>query len=105
MWYEILPSALIILGALAMPTYFSYYINWLVFKGHPYRRDLGNVDQRRWYLREWDRFGSTYNFRGLDAFFEEVEAAEREEIKNRSASGKEGGSGDQCVCEDDKSEK
>lgn len=82
MWYEILPSFFIITGALALPSYAAYFMGWLVF-GHPYRRCLDDRDQRRWYLRDIDRFGGPYNFVGLDEFFAQAGISDKE-----------------CVCED-----
>lgn len=85
MWYEILPAAIIIVAAISFPTYVTMGISWLALKGHPYRRSLDTTYQRRMYLRDVDRFGSTYNFRGLEEFFDEVDKQK----------------GKKCVCEDE----
>lgn len=86
MWYEILPSWAIVCIGVAFPSYFAYGLGWLFLKGHPYRRDLYTPLQRRLYLRDVDRFGSPYNFVGLDEFFEQASAA---------------GANKECVCDDD----
>lgn len=85
MWYDILPSAIIIVAAMAFPTYATYYMNWFVL-GHSYRRALETRSQKLLYLRDVDRFGSTYAFVGLDEFFAQTGA----------------GSEKECVCEEDK---
>lgn len=94
MWYEILPSALIILAATAFPNYGVYFMNWLVLN-HGHRRCMNNFDQRNWYMRDGYKFGSPYKFVGLDEFFDDLDS------KNRG----ENGSREKCVCEDDVDDK
>lgn len=88
MWYEILPSAIIICAGLAFPTYVAMGAGWLFLKRHPYWRSLETPDQRKWYLRDADRFGSTYNFVGLEEFFREVDGAG-------------GGGSKECECDEE----
>ncbi|XP_050304841.1 uncharacterized protein LOC126742256 [Anthonomus grandis grandis] len=65
MWYDILPSILIIGCAMAVPTYFTYCMNWFVL-GNPHRRSLINQDLRMQYLRTIHLTGDPYNVNGLE---------------------------------------
>lgn len=90
MWFEILPPALIIAIAVGFPTYTAMGLKWL-FTGNMYGRELNTVYQRRFYLRDVDRFGSPYEFVGLDELFAE---AEKKKKGKRSEDG-------ECVCDDE----
>lgn len=66
MWYEILPSAGIILVALAVPGYATFYLNKAVF-GNAFRRNLDFRWDRHMMQRDERLTGNAYKQNGLDA--------------------------------------
>lgn len=66
MWYEILPSAGIILGAMCVPTIAIYGLNKLAY-GTVYRRELLTPWDRRFQIRDHRITGYSYKQNGLDA--------------------------------------
>ncbi|KAK4876183.1 hypothetical protein RN001_012605 [Aquatica leii] len=51
MWYEIIPSYMIIVIAIALPHVSAYGINYLLV-GNCYRRSLYTLAERKQYLRD-----------------------------------------------------
>ncbi|XP_026474593.1 NADH dehydrogenase [ubiquinone] 1 alpha subcomplex subunit 1 [Ctenocephalides felis] len=70
MWFEILPSFGIIVGALALPSFASYHMHKLV-NGNPYLRDLNNRYQRRLYQRDQMLTKDPYVSNGLEVIPDE----------------------------------
>ncbi|XP_057664565.1 uncharacterized protein LOC130898953 [Diorhabda carinulata] len=70
MWFEILPSALIITAALAFPHASAYIMNYLVF-GNMYRRSMYHMEERRQYLRDRRLTKDPYKVQGLEAIPDE----------------------------------
>ncbi|ENN75517.1 uncharacterized protein LOC109539463 [Dendroctonus ponderosae] len=65
MWFEILPSAAIVLAGLALPHVSGYVMNKLVL-GNMYRRSLATQDLRMQYLRDIRLTGDPYVTNGLE---------------------------------------
>ncbi|XP_061392552.1 uncharacterized protein LOC133328019 [Musca vetustissima] len=65
MWFEVLPSAVIITVALSVPTYAMYGLQKLVL-GNAYRRNLDARFDRVMYLRDRRLTDNPYNMNGLE---------------------------------------
>ncbi|TMW43381.1 hypothetical protein DOY81_011538 [Sarcophaga bullata] len=65
MWFEVLPSAVIITVALSIPTYAMYGIHKLTL-GNAYRRNLDERFDRVMYLRDRRLTDNPYIMNGLD---------------------------------------
>ncbi|XP_049958452.1 uncharacterized protein LOC126474969 [Schistocerca serialis cubense] len=66
MWYEIIPSFAIIVGAMTVPTVAMYYVQKGI-SGNPYRRNLTNRWERLMYTRDMRLTGDAYKTKGLEA--------------------------------------
>ncbi|KAK5638053.1 hypothetical protein RI129_012348 [Pyrocoelia pectoralis] len=65
MWYEIIPSAAVIVVALSLPHISAYGINKLLL-GNYYKRSLMERDNRFHYLRDRQLTFSPYKVNGLE---------------------------------------
>jgi len=66
MWFEILPSAFIITGAMAVPYFAMYGVNkW--YLGNAYRRNLDARFDRVMYQRDFRLTNDPYLMNGLNA--------------------------------------
>ncbi|XP_043199542.1 uncharacterized protein LOC122369142 [Amphibalanus amphitrite] len=65
MWYEILPSFGIIVGALSVPCYAMYFCNQLVYK-NPNVKSLKYLENRQVLRRDQRLFGDYYKWKGLE---------------------------------------
>ncbi|CAG9865186.1 unnamed protein product [Phyllotreta striolata] len=70
MWFEILPSFLIISTVLAVPHFGAQVGNWL-FIGKRFRRNLLEREDRFHYMRDIRLTGSCYVPSGIDCIPEE----------------------------------
>ncbi|CAG9833975.1 unnamed protein product [Diabrotica balteata] len=75
MWFEILPSLGIIVGALAFPHISSYYVNYILV-GNMFRRNMESMEERLQYLRDRRLTNNPYKIQGLDAIPDESEETE-----------------------------
>ncbi|KAM0726596.1 NADH dehydrogenase [ubiquinone] 1 alpha subcomplex subunit 1 [Formica fusca] len=65
MWYEILPSMVIVGLVPVVPQLAAYYINQY-FLGNPMRRDMRNVWDRNMFTRDSRIDGAPWKNRGLE---------------------------------------
>ncbi|XP_037952586.1 uncharacterized protein LOC119683056 [Teleopsis dalmanni] len=72
MWFEIIPSFAIIVGAMALPTYAMYGLNKLVF-GNGYRRNMDERFERHMYSRDYRLTNNPYKHNGLEVIGDEEE--------------------------------
>ncbi|XP_030764201.1 uncharacterized protein LOC115888579 [Sitophilus oryzae] len=83
MWFEILPSVIIVMASVAVPHGIAYIFN-KVLNGNMYRRDVTEMDQKLQYLRDVRLTNDAYKMAGLenipdgsdeedDCEFEEIE--------------------------------
>uniref|UniRef100_A0A1E1WWM4 Putative conserved secreted protein n=1 Tax=Amblyomma aureolatum TaxID=187763 RepID=A0A1E1WWM4_9ACAR len=70
MWYEILPSAAIIVTCLTMPSLIDRPLCWL-FDGKPYRRTLSRPAPYNEAMRDERMTGSPYKTIGLEGIPDE----------------------------------
>ncbi|XP_026806013.1 uncharacterized protein LOC113549063 [Rhopalosiphum maidis] len=65
MWYEALPSAVIVYVLLNIPDRINSLSNKLVY-GNVYRRDVSQPWLQRYYARDWELTGDPYKAQGLE---------------------------------------
>ncbi|XP_034943429.1 NADH dehydrogenase [ubiquinone] 1 alpha subcomplex subunit 1 [Chelonus insularis] len=70
MWWEILPSAAIMLVCLSLPHYASLAFNRVAY-GNDYRRRLESVFERNMFSRDGGLTGAPWVLSGLDAIPDE----------------------------------
>nr|XP_015839191.1 PREDICTED: uncharacterized protein LOC100142126 isoform X4 [Tribolium castaneum] len=75
MWYEIIPSFLIITVAVAAPHYLAGPFNWLLC-GHFYRRSMMDKHEALQYLRD-RRLSDPYKIVGLENIPDEEETEDK----------------------------
>uniref|UniRef100_A0A6P7F8F1 Uncharacterized protein LOC114326822 n=1 Tax=Diabrotica virgifera virgifera TaxID=50390 RepID=A0A6P7F8F1_DIAVI len=75
MWFEILPSLGIIVGALAFPHVSAYYFNYIVV-GNMFRRKMESFEERIQYLRDRRLTRNPYKVQGLEAIPDDSEEPE-----------------------------
>lgn len=63
MWFEIIPSFAIIVGAMAAPQTLAYVMNWIANR-NVFRRSLISEDLRMQYLRDIRTTGDPYKVAG-----------------------------------------
>ncbi|XP_071085950.1 NADH dehydrogenase [ubiquinone] 1 alpha subcomplex subunit 1-like [Haliotis cracherodii] len=73
MWYEILPSAALVMGCITAPTYINWVISKLSYNGKSCQRnwDAGLYMDYNTYLRDKRITGSEYVPRGLESIPDE----------------------------------
>nr|XP_015839193.1 PREDICTED: uncharacterized protein LOC100142126 isoform X6 [Tribolium castaneum] len=84
MWYEIIPSFLIITVAVAAPHYLAGPFNWLLC-GHFYRRSMMDKHEALQYLRD-RRLSDPYKIVGLENIPDEEETEDKRLLTGSSAS-------------------
>jgi len=65
MWYEIIPSFAIIVGALSVPAYLMPLTNQLIY-GNPNLKPRKYLENRQMLRRDQRLFGDYYKWKGLE---------------------------------------
>ncbi|GLV36501.1 NADH dehydrogenase (ubiquinone) MWFE subunit [Carabus blaptoides fortunei] len=76
MWFEILPSALIIYAAFSVSTFGTYAIH-KIFLGNAHKKDLRTMFLRSAYLRDRRLTNNPYKCNGLEAIPDEENDKEK----------------------------